>query len=94
MTLRIDEAERIAAAERNRVRQGEEAIAALKWLSDCTMAADFRIDCRWGSAVPGHKEAIAYLNKVLGEGLGELLKEAHRRAQRDMDYHLGKSTNV
>jgi Flp pilus assembly CpaE family ATPase len=91
--LRIDEAERFAAAARNRVREGEEAIAALKWLSEHGGSVNLTLNCHEASGCKGHREAMAYLNIEVRDVLAEILQSAKMRAQTDMDRCLGKAAS-
>lgn len=89
MTLRIDEAEKAARAQRFRLHEGEAALDALKWLNDNASGADLAVNCRTASALPGHKDAMAYLNFELSQVMGEIIDRAKRKAQRDMDRCFG-----
>jgi hypothetical protein len=89
--LRIDEAERLAVGQRHRLREGEMAIAALRWLAKHGGSADLAINCHTASLCEGHREAMAYLNLALGEALAEVLRKAKLRAQADMDRLIGEA---
>lgn len=89
MTLRIDEAEKAARTARFKLHEGEAAIAALKWLNENASGADLAVNCLTASALPGHKDAMAYLNFEISQVMGEIIDRAKRNAQRDMDRCLG-----
>lgn len=90
MTLRIDEALQRARAARLRLREGEDAVAALRWLDAYSGAPDqLALACRSASLFDGYEPAMAYLKIELEPVLAGLIERAKRNAQRDMDRCLG-----
>lgn len=87
--LRIDEAERAAAVACARLREGQTAIKALKWLREHGRDVKLRLTSEEASACLGHSEALAYLNGALFHSGVDLVGAAERAAQRDMDSALG-----